>query len=192
MQEQYRTARLQLKQIATDDVEFIQALVNTPGWLRFIGDRNIHTREAAMAYTQKIIDAPNVIYWVVYFGSAGFVHKNPATSPYCDAQNLATLSIKRSETQVPMGIITLIKRDYLPHRDIGFAFFEHYGKNGYAFEAAKVVLDDIVRQNMDTHIMATTVPENTQSIQLLEKLGLHFEREIEVDTEKLSLFSVSL
>ena len=32
-------------------------------------------------------------HFYFYFGSAGFVHKNPATFPYCDAQNLATLSI---------------------------------------------------------------------------------------------------
>ena len=30
----------------------------------------------------------------LYFGSAGFVHENPITAPYCDTQNLDTLSIK--------------------------------------------------------------------------------------------------
>ena len=34
----------------------------------------------------------------LYFDSAGFVHENPATSPYCNAQNLTTLSINYSNS----------------------------------------------------------------------------------------------
>jgi hypothetical protein len=37
--------------------------------------------------------------------------------------------------------------------------------------------------------MATTVPDNLSSIKLLTKLGLHFDKEIEVESEKLRVYS---
>ena len=54
MQNKYTTARLVLDNVAPGDAEFILRLVNTAGWLRFIGDRNIRTAEDARAYVQKI------------------------------------------------------------------------------------------------------------------------------------------
>jgi hypothetical protein len=38
-------------------------------------------------------------------------------------------------------------------------------------------------------IVATTLPENTSSIKLLQKLGFHFEKEIEVGGERLQVYS---
>jgi [ribosomal protein S5]-alanine N-acetyltransferase len=38
-------------------------------------------------------------------------------------------------------------------------------------------------------ILATTVPHNTSSVKLLTKLGLHFEKEIEVDNMILHVYS---
>jgi len=40
-------------------------------------------------------------------------------------------------------------------------------------------------------VLAITLPENTASIKLLEKLGLKFERIIEQNNEKLHLYSAS-
>ena len=37
-------------------------------------------------------------------------------------------------------------------------------------------------------VLATTVPQNINSIKLLTKLGLHFEKEIEVEGEKLHIY----
>ena len=42
---------------------------------------------------QKKLHFTTLQYMQLYFGSAGSVHKNPATPPYCNAKNLATLSI---------------------------------------------------------------------------------------------------
>ena len=41
------TNRLILSKITVDDAPFILELMNTPGWLKYIGDRNIKTVEAA-------------------------------------------------------------------------------------------------------------------------------------------------
>jgi len=46
----FETKRLLLREFSTDDAEFIIKLVNTPGWLQYIGDKNIKSIEEAEYY----------------------------------------------------------------------------------------------------------------------------------------------
>jgi RimJ/RimL family protein N-acetyltransferase len=163
MQATYTTHRLLLQELTLSDTEFIRELVNTPEWIRFIGNRNIKTEEDAARYIQKIIDNPNISYWVV----------------------------KLKEKETPAGVITFIKRDYLDHYDIGFAFLSRYTRKGYVYEAAMAVLNDAIKNDGHTRILATTIRENENSIELLEKLGLRFYKEITIENELLSVYSVS-
>ena len=41
------TERLILRQFTTGDSKFIVELLNSPGWIEYIGDRNIKTEEQA-------------------------------------------------------------------------------------------------------------------------------------------------
>ena len=147
----------------TDD-NFILELVNTEGWIKFIGNRNIKSQVEANAYIQKIIENKNIFYWVV---------------------NL-------KDNQDKIGIVTYIKRDYLEYHDIGFAFLPTFQKKGYAYEATNAVLNKLVRQRNLSHILATTVPENISSINLLKRIGLVFEKEIEVEKESLHVYGASI
>jgi len=47
------TERLILREFTLADANFIIELVNTPGWLRFIGDRNIKIEEQAKEYLRN-------------------------------------------------------------------------------------------------------------------------------------------
>ena len=163
MQTNYETERLSLSQLNLTDSKFISELVNTPEWIKFIGDRNINNDEDARAYIQRLIDNPNINYWVV----------------------------RKSDEQIPIGIVTFIKRDYLEHHDIGFAFLTKHTKQGYAFEATSAVLNDLKNDAAHSQILATTIKENINSIQLLEKLGFRFDREIKVEDEMLLVYSIS-
>ena len=163
MQTSIATKRLHLDILTTEDHEFIISLLNTKGWIEFIGDRNIHSKEDAIAYINKILNSPNIYYWVV--------------------------RIKNGN--IPIGIISFIKRDYLESFDIGFALLPEFGGNGYAYEAAKEVLTIVSTNPAYTPILATTIPDNVNSIRLLVKLGLHYEKEIEVGNEKLHVYSNS-
>jgi [ribosomal protein S5]-alanine N-acetyltransferase len=49
------TNRLVLKSLKLDDFSFIKNLVNTEGWIKFIGDRNIKTNDDAENYIKKIM-----------------------------------------------------------------------------------------------------------------------------------------
>lgn len=155
------TDRLKIDLLQESDHEFMQALVNSPGWLQFIGQRNVSNTEEAIAYIQKIRNNPNTDYWVV----------------------------RKKESSVPVGIVTLIKRDYLDHHDIGFAFLPAFTNQGFAFEATKIFIEHLSKEH--TIFQATTVPENIKSIQLLKKLGFQFEKTITRDKENLSVFKIS-
>lgn len=157
------TGRLKLEPLRINDSAFIHELVNTGGWLEFIGNRNVNSETDATAYIHKIIGNADLTYWVV----------------------------RIRENGMPVGIITFIKRGYLSHYDIGFAFLPAYTKNGFAYEATKAVLHNVIHSKEHYHILSITKPNNHSAIKLLNKLGLQFDREIEVENEKLELYSVS-
>ena len=56
------TKRLKLRPISLKDAEFIIDLTNSKGWLNFIGNRNISTKEDAVNYIQKIINNANFYF----------------------------------------------------------------------------------------------------------------------------------
>ena len=97
--------------------------------------------------------------------------------------------MRLKDTPTPLGIISFLKRSYLEHFDIGFAFLPEFNGCGYAYEAAEKVLFIASQKEEYSTILATTIPQNIASIKLLNKLGLHFEREIEVASEKLHVYS---
>ena len=158
------TARLNIEPLDTKDASFIFELLNSSGWLKFIGDRNIHSENDAVAYILKIIANPNCQYWV----------------------------FRIKEINTPIGIITLIKRDHFEHPDIGFAMLPKYEKLGYTFEASKHILNELVRNRAYSQIIAITLKDNFKSIRLLEKLGLTFEKIVKDAEEELMLYSISL
>jgi RimJ/RimL family protein N-acetyltransferase len=49
----FETERLKLRELTLGDTTFIVELVNSPGWLKYIGDRNIKTVEQAKAYLEN-------------------------------------------------------------------------------------------------------------------------------------------
>jgi ribosomal-protein-alanine N-acetyltransferase len=163
MKSKYITPRLLLNELNLSDAKFILELVNSPEWIKFIGDRNINTDKIAKEYIRKIMDDPAISFWTV----------------------------RTRDQAIPMGIITFIKRDYLDYRDIGFAFLPQYAGQGYAYEATVKVLNDILRDLPYSQVLATTVKENFRSINLLQKLGFQFESRIQNKNEMLLLYSIS-
>lgn len=155
------TERLNIKPLALNDAEFMMELMNSAGWIKFIGDRNIHTQTDAVNYIQKI-------------------QKN---------EDYTCLVFTIKETETPIGIVTIIKRDNLEHPDIGFALLPQYGKLGYSFEASKKVLHELIKSQMYSKILAITVKDNDKSISLLEKLGFNFIEEKTENDEVILVYS---
>jgi RimJ/RimL family protein N-acetyltransferase len=158
------TERLAIEPLQISDKLFILKLLNTEGWLTNIGYRNVNNAEDASMYIQKILDNTN------YF---------------CHV-------FKLKQTQEPLGIVTFIFRDNQKHPDIGFAMLPEYEKKGYAYEATKGYLNEIVRKGRFEKILGITSPANTNSQRLLEKLGLNFQEKSIQENAELLIYSLPL
>lgn len=145
------TERLSLRRLDPDDAGFIFELVNDPDWLRNIGDRGVRNLDDARRY---IDEGPRTMYANHGFGLYAVVLRESGT---------------------PIGLCGLLQRDYLDHADIGFAFLPAYRGRGYAREAAQATLIHGARDFAMNTILATTAPDNDDSIRLLQDLGFRFD-----------------
>jgi RimJ/RimL family protein N-acetyltransferase len=163
------TERLLLREFTVDDSQFILELLNSEGWLKYIGDRNIKTTEQAINYLENVL--------IEGYRMHGY--------------GFGLVALKK-ETR-PIGLCGLIKRDHLPHIDIGFAFLPSYIGKGYGYEIAKKTLQYGFQQLQQEKIIAITLPTNSASIKLLEKLGLTYEsRFVSKDkNEELLIYGIS-
>ncbi|HYG01454.1 MAG TPA: GNAT family N-acetyltransferase [Chryseosolibacter sp.] len=146
-----RTNRLTIRELELTDARFILELVNTPGWLQYIGDRNIHSIKDAERY---LTDGPLASYEKNGFGLC---------------------LVERSDDYRSLGICGFLKRSYLQHPDLGFAFLPAYVGQGYASEAANTYLVNTKKTLRLKTVLAITTPHNQRSIALLKKLGFLFE-----------------
>lgn len=164
------TERLVLKELTEEDALFIIELVNTPGWLQFIGDKKVANKEQAILYLQN---GPLKSYSTYGFG-------------------LWLVALKTTNRAI--GMCGLLQRDYLPSPDIGFAFLPAFEGKGYALEASGATLKYALEKLKVQEILAITLPDNVKSIKLLERNGLRFARMIQApgDTTELKLYQRQL
>ncbi|MED1794076.1 GNAT family N-acetyltransferase [Brevibacillus nitrificans] len=160
------TERLYLRYQTLDDAPFILELVNDPAWLQFIGDRGVRTLDDARSYIA-----------------------NGAIKSY-ERDGFGFYLVERKEDHNLLGMCGLVKREGLEDVDVGFAFLPDYRSKGYAYEAASAVMQYAKETLGLTRVVAITTQDNHSSGRLLEKLGLRFERLIQMpnDTEMLRLF----
>lgn len=163
MYQQIETERLIIRKISLADAAFMLQLVNTAGWLRFIGDRNIKNLSDSEQYLRKILDNEKYFYSV--------------------------LELKPGRQ--PIGVITFLHREGYEHPDIGFALLPEYERNGYSYEAARSYLDEVFRAGLTGKVAGITLPDNVRSIRLLEKLGLKFVKQFVKDGETLALYETA-
>jgi ribosomal-protein-alanine N-acetyltransferase len=145
------TDRLALRELAPGDAAFVLELLNEPGFLQNIGDRGVRTLEDARGYIA-----------------------NSAVASY-EKNGFGLYRTALKDTDVPVGICGLVRRDGLDGPDIGFAFLERFWGNGYASEAAAAILGHAHVKLGLGRILAITALENRGSIRVLEKLGFRFD-----------------
>ena len=163
------TERLKLRECSLSDADFIINLVNSPGWLKYIGDRNIHNTDQAINYLEI----------------------GPLKSYKENGYGLCIVETK--EAQISIGLCGLIKRDYLKHPDIGFAYLPEFNGLGYAYELAKAIVEYSNSILSIETIQAIVIEQNQRSIHLLEKIGMNFVKTLVLPNEetKLLLYELS-
>lgn len=160
------TERLFLRELNLTDAGFILALLNSEPWLRYIGDRGVKNIQQAEKY---LLEGPMTSYRVNGFG----------------------LYLVTLKSGIPVGVCGLLRRDTMPHPDIGFAFLPAFSGKGYGFEIARATMEYAKSDLGLATILAITTPDNTPSINLLKKIGMHFEKSVlfKDSNEEMLMFS---
>ena len=158
------TERLLLRKPTTDDAAFMLRLVNEPSWLQYIGDRNVHTLQEAEQY---LLNGSIKSFETIGFGFGIVLLK---------------------DSLVPIGMCGFVKRDFLEHPDLGFAFFPEYTRMGYAFEVASATLMYGKTYLGMKDVAAITTHDNLSSINLLQKLNFENKGTVMVGEEELLLW----
>lgn len=161
------TPRLFLRRLTSDDAPFILRLVNDPDWLRYIGDKHVHSDEDARRYLET---GPIDMYRRLGFG---------------------LYAIELKEGGIPIGICGLIRRESLDDVDLGFALLPEFRGRGHAREAAAAALDYGRSVLGLKRIVAIVTSDNRASARLLERLGFRFERILAApdNPERLHLYA---
>jgi len=158
-----QTARLRVMPLTLDDAPFILELVNDPDWIRFIGDKHVHSIADAEAYLRN---GPLAMY-----------------TRYA----LGLFKVVRLADGRAVGMCGLIRRDGLDDVDIGFAFLPVARGQGYAQEAAAAVFEHGFGALGLKRIVAITDVDNHASARVLERIGMSFVRTMRLPNETTDL-----
>ncbi|MFG1495862.1 GNAT family N-acetyltransferase [Saccharospirillum sp. HFRX-1] len=164
-----KTKRLILREAQVDDSASLLELLNEPAWHQFIAPNSIDSIEKASDYIeQKMLTS---------YREHGF-----------GLWLVATI-----DGSLPIGICGLLKRNTLPHPDLGFALLSKYWGQGFALEAASASVAYAQETLALQQLLAIAKPINHRSIALLEKLGFRHESGFSHpgSDEVLSLFAKS-
>ena len=160
-----KTDRLFLSKATLEDAPFIFELLNSPNWIEFIGDREINDLLDAEVYIQNAL--------LNSYKSNGF----------------GMYKITEKASARPLGLCGLLKRDYLDNPDIGFAILPEFEGNGFTTEAAIAVIEFSKSKLGINTITAITTEKNTNSQNVITKIGLEFVEKIKPEEEELLLYS---
>lgn len=161
------TNRLLIRKACLEDASFLLKLLNTPAFLKNIGDRNVRTLDDAKNY---IISKYFEVYNTLGYGYYMLVTK---------------------DTNTIIGTAGLVNREGLDGIDVGFALLPDFKGKGYGYEATKAIMQYATTTYGIKTYLAITLPSNEPSQRLLEKLGLKFKKMIFIpnDPEELMLYS---
>ncbi len=166
---EFETERLRLLPLTKADAPHLLELMNTPKWLKNIGDRNVHSIADAETYIKEKI------------------------TPQFDRLGFGNYKVIRKADGQFLGNCGLYDRPGLEGVDIGFAFLPDFEKKGYAYEASVKMRDAGFNRFGIKTISAITLPSNLASQKLLEKLGLVFIKMIRLphDEEELMFYQIN-
>ena len=150
------TRRTSLRKLTQDDAAFILELVNQPSFLANIGDKGVRTLADAKEF---ILDGP----W-------------RRDQPDGYGQFLVELKSDRR----PIGVCGLLYRERLDVSDVGCAFMPEFWRQGYALETTTAVMEYGRSVLGVDKIVGLTAEHNHASIALLGRLGMTFERMVEM------------
>jgi RimJ/RimL family protein N-acetyltransferase len=136
---------LTLREAHEGDLNFLQQISQTPGWLANIGSRGTETLEGTRAYLERSFLTP--------YRTQGF--------------GLWVVEIDR----IPVGLCGIVVRPGVEIPDLGYALLPEFEGRGYATLASQKVLEWVRATKPWTHVDGYTAVGNVASDRVLERLG---------------------
>ena len=142
----FQSERLIIIPTLEQDAELIYQLMNSPKFIKYVGDRQLYSLEDAQKYIQDIM------------------------LPQLHSLGYSNYSLINKKNGAKIGICGLYDREGLDGIDIGFGILPEYEGLGYAFESSSRIIKAGFEELEIQDIKAITNKENISSQRLLFKL----------------------
>jgi len=143
----FESKRLIIRPTLEEDAELIYQLMNTPKFIKYVGDRQLYSVEYAEKYIQEKM------------------------LPQLHSRGYSNYSLIIKKNGAKIGICGLYNREGLEGIDIGFGILPEYEGLGYAYESSSRIIKAGFEELEIHKIKAITNKENISSQSLLVKLG---------------------
>ena len=164
----FQSERLIIRPTLEQDAELIYQLMNSPKFIKYVGDRQLYSVEDAEKYIQdKML-------------------------PQLHSLGYSNYSLINKKNCAKIGICGLYDREGLDGIDIGFGILPEYEGLGYAFESSSRIIKAGFEELEISEIKAITNKENISSQCLLVKLGFNLKGTIMLanENDELLLYKI--
>ena len=164
----FQSERLIIRPTLEQDAELIYQLMNTPKFIKHVGDRQLYSVEDAEKYIQdKML-------------------------PQLHSLGYSNYSLINKKNGAKIGICGLYDKEGIDGIDIGFGILPEYEGLGYAFESSSRIIKAAFDELEIPEIKAITNKENISSQSLLFKLGFKHKGTIILPNEndELLLYNI--
>lgn len=147
-----RTARLVLRELTVDDVDFLVGLDADPEVMRFLTGGKPTPREQinrdVVSNTMQYQQFPGLGRWLTVLGDTG----------------------------EPVGWLSLAPADDRRQAELGYRLRRAYWHQGLAAEGARALVDDAFENRLVARVFAQTMVVNAPSRAVMERAGLCYVR----------------
>ena len=155
----FQSERLIIRPTLEQDAELIYQLMNSPKFIKYVGDRQLYSVKDAEKYIQdKML-------------------------PQLRSVGYSNYSLINKKNGAKIGICGLYDREGLDGIDIGFGILPEYEGLGYAFESSSRIIKAGFEELEISEIKAITNKENISSQYLLVKLEFELKGTIMLPNE---------
>ncbi len=158
------TKRLILRELNIDDAESFYKLNLNVNVIRYTGDSAFNSIDAAKEFLENYQD-----YKLNGYGRWAVVSK---------------------ENNKFIGWCGLKYDEMKQETDIGFRFFEEEWNKGYATESAQACLNYGFEKLHLKRVIGRAMKENKNSIKVLEKIGLEYEKDAELAGKEAVIYKI--
>jgi RimJ/RimL family protein N-acetyltransferase len=171
------TERLLLRPLSLDDLDALAPFYADPEVMRYMGGKTLTREETAAGIARMVgwFEADG-------FGQLAVLRKE-------DGELLGRCGLLIWETE-PWKPLSKAEADGETETEVGYALGQPHWGRGYATEAATAVRDYARTELGETRLIALIQQGNEPSRRVAEKLGMEYERDVELRFARVRLYAL--